>query len=88
MRLTLLLVLLNLALHVAGYTGKMYSRWRNPMAKYGYTWASVPAKTKDNYKLILFHITGTTTGGAYKARRTPVLMVPGLFDDAARWLQM
>ena len=46
MRLTLLLILLDITLLVAGLGGgKMYARWRTPMTKYGFTWAAVPAKT-------------------------------------------
>ena len=80
-----------MAVSVAGYGGKMYSRWRTPMAKYGYSWSAVPAKTEDGYSLLLFRITGrdkNNGGTQYKAKRPPVLMVPGLFDDAARWLEM
>ena len=87
MRLTLLIVLLEVLSIVAGYGGKMYTRWRTPMAKYGFKWTAVPAKTQDGYNLLIFRITGNKNG-EFKKNRTPVLMVPGLFDDAARWLEM
>ena len=35
----------------------------------------------------MFRITGTESEGHYASRRTPILIVPGLYDDAATWLQ-
>ena len=58
------------------------------MKQYGYTWKAVPAKTQDGFTLMLFHIEGTEAGGKYKARRTPILIIPDLYSDAGRWLQM
>ena len=88
MKPTLILVLLDIALFVAGYGGKNYERWRDPMEKYGFTWKAFRTKTSDDYIISLFRITGTVREGQYSDGRTPVLMVPGLFDDAARWLEM
>ena len=82
-----LLILLDITFLVFGYGGKMFIRWRKPMKRYGFTWKAVPAKTRDGYTLMLFHIMGTEEKGNYKARRTPVLLVPGLYGDAGRWLQ-
>ena len=82
-----LLTLLDITLSVAGYGGKMFNNWRNPMKKYDFKWKAVPAKTEDGFNLLLFHIEGNANG-SYPARRTPVLIMPGLYDDAGRWLQL
>ena len=86
--LFLFLILIDIAFLAFGYGGKMFIRWRKPMKQYGFTWKAVPAKTQDGYTLMLFHVTGTEEKGNYKAKRTPILLVPGLYDDAAKWLEM
>ena len=44
------------------------------------------AKTADGYTLTLFNIKGRVAEGYYPKGQPPVLMVPGIFDDGARWL--
>ena len=56
------------------------------MKKYGFTYQAVKAKTSDGYILYMFRITGKEVEGKYERRRTPVLIIPGLYDDAATWL--
>ena len=77
--LTFLFVLFDITLLAAGYGGKMFSRWRTPMRKHGFTWDAVPAKTDDGWEIILFRITGTEAHGKYKGKRPVVLIMPGLY---------
>ena len=51
-----------------------YIRWKNELAKLGYTWKAYEATTDDGYVLTLFRITGTESGGNFTPDKDPVLI--------------
>ena len=63
-----------------------FDRWAKPLKELGYEWESVPVVTKDNYELTLFNIFGKDT--KLIVDKQPVLIVHGLYTDAAWWIEM
>ena len=55
------------------------------MRELGYEWVPVPVTTEDNYELTLFNIKGQDQ---IEATLPPVLIMHGLFTDAAWWIEM
>ena len=61
-----------------------YSRWATAMKEHGFGWEAVTVETEDSYLLTMFNI---KSSASFKNRHPPVLIMHGLFMDAAQWLQ-
>ena len=63
------------------------NRWFTLIEWHGFTADFVQVQTEDRYIVTLLHITShhATT---HNTEKHPVLLIPGLFDDGARWLEM
>ena len=64
-----------------------FTRWSEPMRELGYSWEPIPVKTQDGYQLTVFHIVGSSQSGKFRRKHPPVLIMHGLYGDAAMMVQ-
>ena len=53
---------------------KKYTRWKEQMDNWGYTWEAHEVTTEDGYILTIFRITGTTASGDFTPTKGSVLI--------------
>ena len=63
-----------------------YTRWKDQMDKWGYTWEAFEVTTEDDYILTTFRITGKVGETAFSPTKGAVLIQHGYTMDAANWI--
>ena len=62
-----------------------YPEFATNFAKYNITWETIPVHTEDGYTLTMWHLTGTTDGGAFQITKPAVLFQHGMGGSAEVW---
>ena len=57
------------------------------IGRYKLAWSPKKTWTDDGYQVTMYNLKGREEDGYYPKGRPPLLMLPGMFDDAASWLE-
>ena len=85
--ITVLATIFDITFSVYSSASAEWYRWARPMRERRFAWEPHPVRTDDGYLLTLFHVTGNAEVGRFIPEHPPVLIMHGVYSDAARWLQ-